>query len=212
MKKTKIALTLVCAILLVAASVMCTLAYLTSTPGAVTNTFTVGSDVVITLDEAPVDANGKKTNGTRGNGNSYKLLPGHEYDKDPTVHVKGESCYVFVKVTNAISTIEDTSNTIASQMTSNGWVAVAGYNGVYIYNKTTGANKTAVSGSETAPTDLPVFATFKIKGDLDHTALSTYATTETNGMNITINAYAIQSDGLESKTPAEIWAILNPTT
>ena len=58
MKKTSKALLLtICAVLLVAASVMGTMAYLTSTD-KVQNTFTVGK-VAIKLDEAKVDANGK---------------------------------------------------------------------------------------------------------------------------------------------------------
>jgi len=62
-------------------SVFGTLAYLTATD-TVTNTFTVGK-VQITLDEAPVDANGETTDGDRVKKNNYHLLPGHEYDKDP---------------------------------------------------------------------------------------------------------------------------------
>ena len=49
MKKSKVLLTLLCAVALVATSVFGTLAYLTS-QDAVVNTFTIGS-VVITLDE-----------------------------------------------------------------------------------------------------------------------------------------------------------------
>ena len=78
MKKT---LTLVLSLALaVAIGIGGTLAWLTSSTGPVTNTFTVGK-LAITLDEAPVDANGKTTTGDRGAGNSYKLMPGHTYDK-----------------------------------------------------------------------------------------------------------------------------------
>lgn len=63
-----------------------TLAWLTSTPSAVTNTFTT-SDITITLDEST--------------GNTYKMIPGWAITKDPKVTVtKGsEKCYVFVEVT-----------------------------------------------------------------------------------------------------------------
>jgi len=61
--KSKALLLALCAVLLVAASVLGTMAYLTSR-AEVTNTFTVGS-VSITLDEAPVDENGEATTGTR---------------------------------------------------------------------------------------------------------------------------------------------------
>lgn len=100
MKKFKALLVVACALLLVAASVFGTMAYLTSTD-TVTNTFTVGK-VKITLDEAKVDADGKPvTPAERVKGNSYKLLPGHTYTKDPTVTVEAgsEASYVRQMVT-----------------------------------------------------------------------------------------------------------------
>ncbi len=103
MKTSKKVLALVlAAVLLVGASVMGTIAYLTSTD-EVNNTFTVG-DVKIKLDEALVDDDGKAVTGEdaeRVKANDYKLLPGHTYDKDPTVTVlKGsEESYVRLLVT-----------------------------------------------------------------------------------------------------------------
>ena len=55
-KKTKALMLVLCAVLLVTASVLGTMAYLTSTEKVV-NTFTVGK-VAITLDEAKVNADG----------------------------------------------------------------------------------------------------------------------------------------------------------
>lgn len=100
--RTKALLMLLCAVLLVAGSVLGTLAYLTSTD-TVKNTFTVGN-VKITLDEAKVGADGKALTGqdaARVKENNYKLMPGHTYDKDPTVTVKAgsESSYVRLLVT-----------------------------------------------------------------------------------------------------------------
>lgn len=101
MKKTSKALLLtLCAVLLVAASVMGTMAYLTDTD-KVENTFTVGK-VDIKLDEAKVNTDGTPVEGAaRVQGNEYHLLPGHTYTKDPTVTVlKGsEESYVRLKVT-----------------------------------------------------------------------------------------------------------------
>ena len=80
-------LTLCCALLLVAAGVFGTLAYLTGTD-TVNNTFTVGN-VKITLDEAKVTTDGTPVEGAdRVKANEYHLLPGHTYTKDPTVTVK----------------------------------------------------------------------------------------------------------------------------
>ena len=73
MKKRKALLLVLCAVLLVAASVMGTMAYLTSTD-EVKNTFTVGN-VKLRLDEAKVDAAGEAIEGAdRVKENSYKLL------------------------------------------------------------------------------------------------------------------------------------------
>lgn len=98
--KSKALLLTLCAVLLVAASVLGTMAYLTSTD-TVTNTFTIGK-VEIKLDEAKVNANGIPVEGAaRVTGNSYKLMPGTTYTKDPTVTVKAgsEESYVRMKVT-----------------------------------------------------------------------------------------------------------------
>lgn len=108
--KTKALLMSLCAVLLVAASVLGTMAYLTDSKD-VKNTFTVGN-VSIKLDEAKVNADGKAidkdgkvvnnlADAKRVAENSYKLLPGHEYTKDPTVTVNTPSVesYVRMKVT-----------------------------------------------------------------------------------------------------------------
>lgn len=103
--KTKALLMSLCAVLLVAASVLGTMAYLTDSKD-VKNTFTVGN-VAIKLDEAKVDDMGnlvKNQDGTLADRviqNEYKLLPGHTYVKDPTVTVQAPSVasYVRMKVT-----------------------------------------------------------------------------------------------------------------
>lgn len=103
--KTKALLMSLCAVLLVAASVLGTMAYLTDSKD-VKNTFTVGK-VAIKLDEAKVDEKGTQVVDKDGNPvarvteNEYKLLPGHTYTKDPTVTVKTPSVdsYVRMKVT-----------------------------------------------------------------------------------------------------------------
>ena len=201
--RNKALLTMVCAVLLVVASVLGTMAYLTSTD-KVENTFTVGEAVTIELDEAKTDANGVAvTPEQRVQGNEYKLMPGHNYKKDPTVHVTGEDCYVFVTVANGISSIEaadtETSKTtIAAQMTAKGWKAVEGQTNLYVYIGTAegATNPLAVSKDM----DLIVFENFTVKDDADHDALTTV-----KDAKITINAYAVQKDGFETKTAAEIW-------
>ena len=90
--KSKALLLTLCAVLLIAASVLGTMAYLTSS-AEVKNTFTIGK-VEIKLDVT-------NPTGPRVTANSYKLMPGTTYTKDPTVTVKAgsEESYVRMKVT-----------------------------------------------------------------------------------------------------------------
>lgn len=189
--KSKALLLTLCAVLLVTASMLGTMAYLTST-ASVKNTFTVGS-VAITLDETDVD--NSTADADRDQANSYKLLPGHTYTKDPIVHVDStsEDCYLFVKVANEITAIEDGTK-VAAQMTAKGWVAVNGAPDVYVYTQ---SNAPAVveGGS-----NVTVFDNFTISGTVDNATLATY-----NNKTITVTAYAIQADGFEGKTASQIW-------
>lgn len=183
MKAKKVLALVLCAALLVAGSVAATLAYLTSTTGVVTNTFTTGN-VAITLDESVADVYGVKGNGTTTTGNEYKLIPGHTYVKDPTVHVQAgsEDCYLFVKVVNGISDIE-ADTTIAAQMAENGWTAVTNENGVYAYESKVSAG-----------TDVKVFESFTVAGDAVLTNQDGTAKYSAN-TPITVQAYAVQADG-----------------
>lgn len=189
-----------CAGTLVVGSVAGTMAYLTSS-AEVTNTFTVGN-VAITLDETDVD---NSTEGKdRDQANSYKLLPGHEYKKDPIVHVdaNSENCYLFVKVANEIAAIEG-EKTVAQQMTEKGWVAVpdaqpqAGET-VYVYTQNN-APAVVVAG-----TNVTVFDNFTVAGTVDGTTLADYANKQ-----IVVTAYAIQADGFEDESASDIWAAFN---
>ena len=188
MKKTKkiVALALA-AVLLVCTSVAATVAYLQSTD-SVTNTFTVGN-VLIVLDEEDTDdsATDVTTEG-RDKANEYHLLPGHTYDKDPTVWVDADSedCYVFVKVTNGLAAILD-ENGLDIDATK--WTDLG--NGVYLY-------KEVLEGGESAV----VFTEFTIAGTVSNTVLARYVTENNADAKIVVNAYAIQADGFDA-TDAE---------
>ena len=98
--RSKALLLALCAVVLVVATVFGTMAYLTYNDEVV-NTFTVGS-VAIKLDEAKVNADGIPEEGAaRVTANSYKLMPGTTYTKDPTVTVLNgsDAAYVRMKVT-----------------------------------------------------------------------------------------------------------------
>ena len=193
--RSKDFLSMMCAVLLIAASVMGTMAYLQD-KDTVTNTFAVGK-VDLTLDEAAVNDDGTPIDGAdRVKANNYKLMPGHEYTKDPTIHVDSESedCYLFVTVENEIANIE-ADPTIKAQMTANGWNVVNETAGLYVYGPTNAP--TEVTGG----TSILVFGKFKVAGTVDNTDLASY-----KDKTIVVDAYAVQKDGFENKTAAEIWS------
>ena len=204
--KKKILVACLCVALAVLTIAGTTLAYLTSTD-KVENTFTVGN-VAITLDEAAVNPDGTlkyKEDGVtpvdRVDNNSYKLMPGLTYTKDPIIHVAAgsENCYLFVTVKNEIANIEATGNTtVAKQMEAKGWVAVAGQQNLYVYVGTAaGATAPAVV---TKSTNVTVFEQIVIADTVTNDTLANYA-----NKTIVVNAYAVQKAGFENLTAAQIW-------
>ncbi|MCI6999233.1 MAG: SipW-dependent-type signal peptide-containing protein [Clostridiales bacterium] len=210
MKKTSKALLLMlCAVLLVAASVLGTMAYLTSTD-TVTNTFTVGK-VQIKLDEAAVNPDGTLVEGAeRVKANNYKLLPGLTYAKDPMVTVLKGSERAYVKMTVTFSNAKELDAIFApngADMTSifNGYSST---NWIYRGNtEDTGANtrtyefwyKEAVAATNADVALDALFDSITIPGTINNTQLDTI-----KDMTITVNAYAIQADGFASADAA--WA------
>lgn len=203
-KAKKILALLLCAVLLIGATVAGTLAYLTAQT-SVTNTFTVGSVSFVKdneLDETIVNEYGDAVTGTGAGrtteGNEYKLIPGHTYTKDPTIHISAgsEDCYLFVKVENGISAIEDSSSTILAQMTSNGWSALE-VNGTTVSNVYCKANPVVTATN--ANNDVTIFESFTIATNAD---VSSYGDAK-----IVITAYAVQADGFDSA--AEAWTKAN---
>ena len=204
MKKAKKSLLLVlCALLLVVGSVMGTMAYLTSKTETITNTFSIGN-VAITMVETKVDAYGDPvlTDGERTTtaaGQTYKLMPGHEYIKDPTITVTAgsEPCWLFVKVVNDIVAFEadGATDTIAEQLAANGWTAVAGATGVYWHE--------VVNASEEAKT-VPVFGTVTIADNANE--VDGWASIDAN-TTVAVTAYAVQADGFATAEAA--WTAAN---
>ena len=206
MKKTSKALLLVlCAVLLVTASVMGTMAYLTSTD-TVENTFTVGK-VKITMDEADVNEYGEKLNSDgelwqqgedyadRVKGNEYKLIPSHKYVKDPVifVHAKSEPCYLFVKLDNKIEAYEAATNTIAAQMGANDWNYIE-EDAVWVY-------KDIVDTSDmTVDQPINLFKTFTIADNAQ--SIAGWDNISPADTIVTVNAYAIQADGFANAEAA----------
>ena len=206
--KRKALLLTFCAVLLVVASVLGTIAYLTAND-KVTNTFTVGQ-VAINLDEAKVNPDGTPVaNADRVKENSYKLLPGHTYTKDPTVTVRSDSESSYIKMTVTFTKAKE----LDAIFVPNGADLTHIFNGysekewTYKGNtKNTTANtrtyefwyKEAV-GAPTADVKLDaLFDSITVPSTINNDQLKTIA-----GMKITVNAYAIQADGFD--TAKEAW-------
>ena len=216
--KSKALLLILCAVLLVTASVLGTMAFLTST-ASVKNTFTVGS-VKITLDEAKVTPDGKPVEGAaRVAENSYKLMPGHTYTKDPTIHVDAasEDCFIRAKVTLtnakewiAIATryadnkveniIKGTNDDIwwVSQPAVDETANTVTYTFVYKNESHTDELGKRIWTS-TDSKDLVLFDEIAIPGGLTNDELAAVGSSK-----ITVVAEAIQADGFE--TEAAAWA------
>lgn len=205
--KSKALLLTLCAVLLVAASVLGTMAYLTS-QDTVTNTFTVGS-VAIKLDEAKANTDGTLVEGAdRVKANSYKLLPGHTYAKDPRVTVLNGSESSYIKMTVTFSKANELDAIFAP--TGAGLTTI--FNGYDSSNWTyKGNTKNAADNTRTyefwykeavgAPTaDVALDALFDsitVPGTITNEQLATI-----EGMTITVNAYAIQADGFANAEAA----------
>ena len=184
-KSTKALAVVLCAILLVVATIMGTIAYLTSKT-TVSNTFTAGK-VAITLDEAKTDKYGEKQGDERVSGtpyNEYKLIPGHTYVKDAkiTVSADSESCYLFVKLDSAFLALCDV--TMAAD-----WTVLDNDNGLYYYYYP------AANGNV-----VPAITSFTIKAELTAENLVEFTTAESKTVDIV--AYAVQRDGFNSATEA----------
>lgn len=193
MKMKKALALLLCAVLLVAGSVLGTIAYLTD-DDSVENTFTVGK-VYINLNETDVT----KTDGSKTEtGNAYHLIPGSTYVKDPTVTVlaNSEECYVRMIMTidkkadvdNAFDKIAEMTD-IFEGYDANTWV-LASQKQVddtmvyeFRYNGTV-----AKSASDTVLAAL--FTGIKVPDAIENEALALL-----DGLKIDIEAHAIQVAG-----------------
>lgn len=207
--KSKALILTLCAVLLVAASMLGTMAYLTDNK-TVTNTFTVGQ-VKIKLDEAKVTPDGKPVaDAARVAENSYKLIPGHTYTKDPMVTVLNgsESSYIKMTVTfskaNELDAIFDpdgaTLTTIFNGYDSSNWTYKGNTKNADDNTRTYEFwYKEAVAAPDGNVALDALFDSITVPGSITNEQLKTI-----EGMTITVNAYAIQADGFETEDAA--WA------
>lgn len=174
---------------LVLAAVGGTLAWLTDSTDAVTNTFTVG-DINITLGETTTD---------------FKMVPGNTIAKDPKVTVlKGsEDCWLFVKVDK--STSLDTYISYAVDETV--WTALDGAPGVYYKTVDADANNDQ-------PFNVLSNDQVTVKNSVTKSMMEDLKKEGAVQPTLTFTAYACQKDNITSA--ADAWeAIQNngiPTT
>lgn len=183
------------AVLLVAASVLGTLAWLTAETNEVKNIFTVGN-INITLTETTTD---------------FKMVPGCTIAKDPKVTVlkDSEACWLFVKIVES-----ENLDSFITYNVAEGWMALEGVESVYYRKVDAETTKDNVAYQvlmgEVDGEFKDGFVTVNdtvTKADMDALTTATYPT-------LTFTAYACQlykSNGVEF-TAADAWAQVSTTT
>lgn len=200
MNAKKIVAALLAVVLLIGIGVGGTLAWLTATTGAVTNTFTVGK-IEIDLKEHGLGSDGELTTELVTSNDNYKVVPGKTQPKDPFVTVKAgsEDCYVFVLVTNNL-VIDGV--TVATYDIDSSWqeCETRGNSTLYLYN----TQVTQVTSDE----KLQVFTTVTYNGEkITKDNISTLA-----DKTIEIRAYAHQVDPDQSTAIAAAKAYFFPSS
>lgn len=219
--KKKIFAIVLCVAMLAIAVIGGTMAYFTDTD-AQTNTFTAGK-VGISLDEAIVAkdaagnlvATGSRTDETQTLQN-YHLFPAMKVTKDPTITVAADSedAYIAAVVTITgdiydLIGVAGYDNIDITKLASGGLMAkastqVQGWNGlsmVYetedcvIYQDADKANNTwnlyiFMKSAQVANAKVVLFDTLTIPARWDNAEMA-----KVNGMNITVTAYATQTNG-----------------
>lgn len=200
--KKKILVACLCVALAVLTVAGTTLAYLTSKTNEVKNTFTVGKVNIElwehqyvpetnTLNDTKLDGSAGKT------GNDYKIIPGVDLPKDPTVVVKAgsEDCWLFVKV--------DAQNWPANQKISYtfntaGWTKLTGVEGVdNVYYR----EMADITADQTI--ELLTGNKVTVSGDLTMDEINAFTEAQKTP-TLAFTAYAIQKAGFT--TAAAAWA------
>ena len=209
--KKKLLIMSVAMVLVCAFAVGMTIAYLTSTDSVV-NTFTVGN-VQIQLDEAGVDEYGvpQGSPAPRVSRNTYKLIPGHTYTKDPTVTVLSGSESSYIKMTVTFSKSRELDaifaptgadlTSIFKGYDSTNWICKGNTEDASANTRTYEFwYKEAVAAPDADVALDALFDSITVPGNINNNQLATI-----EGMTITVNAYAIQADGFEGNAEAA-WA------
>ena len=210
MKKKKTILAAL--VLLLVVAVGGAIAYFTDTDTK-TNTFTIGNvDISLTEDgwDALADAN---NNGIPDV--AEDMMPGESVKKDPTINNLSTKnpAYVFAKVEVPCTTIvapATTSEELFTYTTNAGWTELSsaaactsGGTATHVYYYGTGGTLTALAKAANAstptPTSNPVFSSVTLRSTLKGNEGLT------GNKNIVVTGYGIQTEGLTSTAPADVW-------
>ena len=211
MKKKKTILAAL--VLLLVVAVGGAIAYFTDTDTK-TNKFTIGNvDISLTEDgwDALEDANNNHIPDV-----AEDMMPGESVTKDPTINNLSTKnpAYVFAKVEVPCTTIVAPATTLEelfTYTTNAGWTelssaAVActsGRTATHGYYYGTGGTLTALAKAANAstptPTSKPVFSSVTLRSTLKGNEGLT------GNKNIVVTGYGIQTEGLTSTAPADVW-------
>ncbi len=213
MKKDKLFLAAVVLLLLLV--VGGAIAYFTDTDTK-TNTFTIGS-VDITLTETAWDAL-TDTNSDGIPDAATDMMPGQSVAKNPTVNniSTKNPAYVFVKVEVPCTTVTSpaTPEEIFTYTVNSGWTELtttgipvtctSGGTATHVYYY--GSNGTLTALAKAADSSTPTSTSTAVFSSV--TLLNTLTGNEglTGNKNIVVTGYGIQTEGLSSTTPADVWA------
>lgn len=212
-KKTLLAASIMLLIFIVGGAI----AYFTDTDTK-TNTFTIGN-VDITLTESGWDALADSNSNSIPDA-AENMLPGQSVTKDPIVNNVSTKtpAYVFVKVEVPCTTIVApavTSEEIFTYTINAGWTELnvtnslpvactSGGTATHVYYYGSNGTLTALAKASNAQTPTsttnPVFSTISLRSTLKgNEGLD-------DQKQVVITAYGIQTEGLSSTTPADVWA------
>lgn len=207
LKKKHLAALFAALVVVVAAMVMPTYSWLSSSTDPVVNSFE-GGDIEILLDETEVDEYGEPVTDEDGNptgtrisgGNDYTYLAGATLTKDPTVTVYAgsEECYVYICVVDELTSYQNEAGKYLfeiADLNTDDWEVVTTVEDAESGTVTTLYRYSTTVDQSDAKEDLslnPIFTTIKVSEEL------TAADVEALGTKtITVTSYAVQAANLE---------------
>lgn len=189
----KLVVAMLAVTLLIGCAIGGTVAWLTAKTEAVVNTFTYG-DINIDLFEHNYVASSNTLGTTEVKKvEDYKIIPGVNLPKDPTVRVKAgsEACWLFIKVEQTGTFVQD-KVTYSVKTGEDGWTALNNQPGVY-YREV---------GAVTQDTTFNILTNNQVTVSENLTKEDIKDITGNQVLKFT--AYAVQKDGFDTAVAA--WA------